>query len=710
MNKTTKICAIGGLSAVAAAAVAYGVFFGAKPEAQANNFPANSSAGIIAQTDNASADPSEVIARANSSHTEILLSDSGISVNGNGASVSENTVTISKGGTYSISGTVSQGQIYVNAGGNDPVVLSLNGADISNPSGAAVHVENAGNTLILLENGTTNRLQSGVPVEISSTGDSNASGGAVYAKDDIGITGTGSLQVFGYINNGLQSSNNITIESGNIEVTALNNGIKGKDSVIISGGEISVRSGGDGIKSDDTTGDGYGVIKISGGKISIDADSDGIQAETDLEISGGEFSITAGGGSESVTYKSDMGMGGRGGWNWQNRAENSDMDDSSDVSTKGIKCGGNIRLSGGSISVDSLDDAVHSNDSISVTGGEFALASGDDGIHADKELSVESGTIRVTRSYEGLEGNIIRLSGGSVDITAADDGINAYGGQNNFGGFGGGSSKITGETPMLYFSGADVVIDANGDGIDSNGSIFVEAGTIIVNGPTNSGNGAIDSGSENGGKCVITGGTILAVGSAGMDEGFSSESSQCSFRQRLGNAVSSGSEIIISDTAGNVLFRHTVSKTASSVVFSSPDLKIGEKYILSAGGQEYEIEQSSVSVGESGGFGGNFGGGFGRNGGGRFRGNPNDDSGENPGGNFGNFPNGDGDENFGGGFGRISGGEGDGNFRGGFGNFPNGDGDGNFRGGFGKFPDGDGNEDFRGILGTPPDGMPTENA
>lgn len=644
MHKTAKICAVTGLVLIAAAAAVYGIFFGIKPEEQkipANTIPAVSADDIIAQT--------------NTPYTEILLSDSGITINGNGAAVSENTVTISQSGNYSISGTLSDGQIYVNTDGKGTVMISLNGVDITNPSDAAIYIENA-DTIIDLAEGTTNRLQSGTAADISAMGNdtnSSVSGGVIYAKDDLYITDANfsttdpaSLQIFGYINNGIQSSNKLSIYSGKIEVTAINNGIKGKDSVTIYDGEISVRSGGDGIKSDDTTGEGYGAVKICGGSISIVSDSDGIQAETELEIASGEFSdtsisITSGGGSEKTVFAPENngfgGFGGFGGRGWQDRAENSDMDDSSNVSTKGIKCGGSIRISGGSVSVDSYDDAVHSNENVYITGGNLNLASGDDGIHANKELTVEGGTILITRSYEGLEGNQIHLNGGSIDITAADDGINAYGGQNNFGfgGFGGfgGSSKTTDETPLLYFSGADVVVNAGGDGIDSNGSIFVEAGTIIVNGPTNSGNGAIDSGSENGGKCIITGGTILAIGASGMDESFSAESAQCSFRERI--SIPEGSEIVISDTSGNVLFRHTAVKNASSLVFSSPDLKLGEKYILSVDGQETEIEQISVSVSSGEEFGGGFGGGFGFGGG---RGGK--DFGRDNGGNFAEPPDG----------------------------------------------------------------------
>ena len=653
MNKIAKICVIGGLVLAVGGGTAYGIAYGTKPSDDAPAMQYDHLPLLVSSEDQEKT-------------AEIVLSDSGITINGDGASASGSKVTITKGGLYSLTGTLSEGQVYVNA--DDEVVLLLNGVDISNSSDAAIYIEN-GVVGIDFPEGTANRLQSGTEIDINTAEeDSEASGGVIYSKDYLFIGGRGSLQVFGYINNGIQSSDGIKICSGNIEVTALNNGIKGKDSVVINEDvSISVRSGGDGIKSDNTTDDKYGFITIYGGNISIESGGDGIQAETALEITGGEFSIISGGGSGSTSsepgniifgdfggfgdgstppeipdgggFGGDRGgtppempenlafmpddkndFGGRGGFGGDFggfRGENFDMDNESATSTKGIKCGGSIKISGGNFSIDSYDDAIHSNDSISITGGTFTLSSGDDGIHADKTLTVEDGSITVTKSYEGLEANQIHLNGGTIDITASDDGVNAYGGQNNMGGWGE-AGKTTEETPMLYFSGADVTVNANGDGIDSNGSIFVEAGTIIVNGPVNSGNGAIDSGSENGGKCIITGGTILAIGASGMDEGFSEESAQCSFRIRPETAISAGSEIKISDSDGNVLFSHTAVKSASSVVFSSPELKQGEKYILSVDGQETEIEQSSVSV--SSGSGGNSGFGFGNGGFGGDRG------------------------------------------------------------------------------------------
>lgn len=299
----------------------------------------------------------EMIAQAGSGQAEITLNGDSASVSGTGASVSGGVVTITDGGTYSVTGSLEEGQIRVEAGDEDTVVLELNGAEVTNREDAAIHVENAGQTVILLGDGTVNRIQSGEETGISvgaetagetagsdaaegSAGETaadagtetggqetagsadteagepdaadgeeteDASGGAIYARDDLAISGTGTLQVLGYINNGIQTSNDLLIDSGTVEVTAVNNGIKGKDSVTITGGTFAITAGGDGIKSDDITGEGFGVVTVSGGTFTIDAQGDGIQAETDLDISGGDFTIVTAGGSPEAVQTEETG-------------------------------------------------------------------------------------------------------------------------------------------------------------------------------------------------------------------------------------------------------------------------------------------------------------------------------------------------------------------------------------------------------------------
>lgn len=539
--------------------------------------------------------------------TQIDLTPSGGTVTGPGAEISGGRVIIRQAGEYRIAGTF-RGQIYVEAGSDDTVALRLAGVEITNDADAALHVENAGTAVLWLEEGTENLLQSGTaPAEgvLGTTPDDAASGGAVYARDDLTLAGEGSLRVLGYLNNGIQTSNDLVVSGGTVSVEARNNGLKGKDSVTVTGGDLSILAGGDGVKSDDTTGEGYGWIDISGGSLSIQAGGDGIQAETTLEVSGGKLDLVTGGGCGEAVFPSG------GGWG----APDSDRDreDEGQTSAKGLKGGISVTVSGGVVTADCLDDAVHSNGDVTVTGGELTLASGDDGVHADGSLTVREGRLTVTQSYEGLEGNLVAIEGGVVEVTAADDGINAYGGQSRMGG------KTTDTMPELTITGGNLTVNAQGDGLDSNGDLTIQGGTILINGPSGGGNGALDYGAENGGSCTVSGGVVLALDSGSMAETFGEGSTQCSFRYGFEGSFAAGDEIVVLDADGGELFRHRAVKSGSSVVFSAPGLVRGGVYTLRAGEQTAEITLDSVSTsaGSGGGFGGRFGGGTGGRGGDR---------------------------------------------------------------------------------------------
>ena len=69
------------------------------------------------------------------------------------------------------------------------------------------------------------------------------------------------------------------------------------------------------------------------------------------------------------------------------------------------------------------------------------------------------------------------------------------------------------DTATILISGGTLTVSAGGDGLDSNGTLTVTGGTVYVEGPTDSGNGALDYGSS----ASISGGTVVAVGSVGME-------------------------------------------------------------------------------------------------------------------------------------------------------------------------------------------------
>ena len=598
----------------------------------------------------------------------ITLSPDGSTSTDASVRIDGQTVTITQAGTYQIAGTLGDGALIVESAENAKITLVLGGVSIKNSTGAAIQISTADDVTIELAEGTTNVLQSGEEVDIATaTEDEEASGGALQSKADLKIKGKGSLTVLGYLNNGIHCTKDLKIKNGNISVTALGHGIKGKNSVTVSGGTVTVTSGKDGITSDETENEEKGFVTIEDGEIIITSAGDGVSAETTLTVTGGVISIISGGGSANAQQKTDN---MRDWWDFDNSAS-----DDNSASCKGLKAGKAMMISGGSITIDAQDDALHTDGDMTISGGECILSTGDDGAHAALSLTVLGGKITVLTSYEGLEANQITLAGGELDITASDDGINANGGSDGFsggfgGGFGGGrggmggsfggrrsdtnsqsgdmtppdnnnmtppdnsnmqtppdgnapsgnpptmpgqdvadsttTDDTTDKQPVLLITGGKITVNADGDGLDSNSNLRVEGGDITINGPSNGGNGAIDIGTENGGVGFISGGTLIALGTSSMAENFGSTSTQCAFLVTM-NSFGAGETITITDSQGNVLYTGVTVKSANSVVFSSPDLTVGETYTVTIGSTSATVTQSSTVVGNSNGFGGGFG-------------------------------------------------------------------------------------------------------
>ena len=148
--------------------------------------------------------------------------------------------------------------------------------------------------------------------------------------------------------------------------------------------------------------------------------SDGQQSDKNSQSKDAADSTTASGASSDT----------------DSEAASSTSSDTDSTSTKGIKSDGALYVNGGTFTINSADDAFHSNSDVTINDGTYTISSGDDGMHADSALLVNGGTITVTESYEGLEGLNITINDGKIEITASDDGMNAAGG-NDASGFGG---------------------------------------------------------------------------------------------------------------------------------------------------------------------------------------------------------------------------------------------------------------------------------
>ncbi|MGI6221345.1 MAG: carbohydrate-binding domain-containing protein [Coriobacteriales bacterium] len=560
----------------------------------------------------------------------IALSNEGATVEGDGATYEDGTLTITEAGTYVLSGTLSDGQVVVNAANDAKVQIVLDGASITNGDGPAISALAGDKCFVTLAEGSENTLADGSDYAID--GEDEGFGAAIYSKIDLTLNGTGSLEATGSLKHAVFSQDDLIVAGGTYKLTAPNgDGLHGHDSVLVEDGSIVIDAGDDGIVSNDEDED-HGYVSIDGGTVEITAGDDGVQ---------------------SFNY---------------------------------------LRVTGGDVSIKATDDALHSDGCGKMTGGEVAIDAGDDAFHTEYVLQVDDGSLDVTVCKEGLEGQKIYVNDGAVNLTASDDAINAaspendtttaaadgtaasatdaagesaaadaagaaqdgampamdtqaqgtgtidgsqiqgmqggmgqkdqnqhgphgggqppamqdggqqdaatdqQGGQDmqpggGMGGMGGGMmGEDINEECLVQINGGTIVIDASGDAVDSNGYVEFNGGIVLASGPTDSGNGSLDA--ALGAK--MNGGTVILAGSSGMAQGFS-EAGQAYVQANVsGNA---GDSIAIVDADGNVLASLTAAKNFSNVIASAPGMTDGQTYSIVIGGTVTGADELGYATG-----------------------------------------------------------------------------------------------------------------
>lgn len=541
----------------------------------------------------------------------VTLSGDGITGETDGVAIKGQTVTITAEGTYIFSGTLSEGQIVVDAD-NAKVQIVFDNVDITCASSAAVYVKSAEKVFVTLAEGSQNTLRN--TDEYVAIDDNNIDA-VIFAKSDLTLNGTGSLTIVSAEGHGIVSKDDLKITGGTYDITAAGHSLSGKDSVRIADGTFILTAEKDGIHAENADDEEKGYIYIADGDFTITSDGDGMDASSIVQIEDGTFDITAGGGAANSqkTHESDMPGGGMSqnierpdGESMPEMGEKPDGEnmpqdtttDESSTSTKGIKAGGGMYLNGGTYQIDSADDSIHSNANITIADGTYTLATGDDGVHADDALTVNGGTITVTESYEGLEGLTVTINDGTIDITARDDGVNAAGGtdQSGFGTFGDhfkGMDSADDETEettdnemWMELNGGYIHILAGGDGVDSNGDLTINGGEIYIDGPSDNGNSAIDYGDRS--SAYVNGGMLVAIGSSGMAEGMSDSSKQEVLMVKLGEQMEAG-DVELTDSEGNVIVSYTALKSYDCVIISTAEVESGATYTLTTSGTTTEV-------------------------------------------------------------------------------------------------------------------------
>ena len=508
-------------------------------------------------------------------------------VNADGAAVLSNDVTtITTAGSYILTGAYAG--ITVSVGNGETVHLFLNNATISGGAGIAISNTNKKSTLIITACENTEN-------EVASKGDDV---NAIHVKGTLKINGTGTINVSAK-KNGIKVSKGLSIADSTINLTAGNHALSARfieaenaNINVLSAGKDALNAECDDETQEFTLEEGYVSLKNS--KVFASVSGDGIQADTFVYITGGSVDIKT--AATFVSYSEES-----------LAAYDLDEDDfeyiksgdtykkvADDVATKGaryamvqsakgIKCGeikyeidGTeyavtentnyfIIVDGASVKINSSDDAIHTNSgNVLVKSGTLDLTTLDDGIHADELVKIDDGKITVNGSYEGIEGAYVEINGGTIYITASDDGINA-------------ASDDESVNEHIIISGGTITVDASGDGIDSNGTIYVTGGTLIVYGPTT----GADTGLDADGGILIDGGNVFVATTKEMIE-IPASNSKSNVLVYGVNTVPAGSEIILTNADGGEMVRITLKKQAQAIILSTPELATNGTYSLYA--------------------------------------------------------------------------------------------------------------------------------
>ena len=504
------------------------------------------------------------------------------------SSTGEYTITfsgITEDTVYMISGTLT-GNIVVDVSEEYDFKLGLNGVTVESSYNVPIACTSGNNFVLAAIEGTENTVTDDRAEQTST----DAVNSGIYSVCDLKIQGGGKLTVVSENNNGVHTKGDLRIRNLTLTVTCVDNALKGNDSVSIKSGTITLTAeSGDGIVTTSTdlnsSGVQRGTVTVNSNKgntvLVINSYCDGIDAAYDViieETEGNSVSVsikTYTGASTSSTTRTTSGWGGNSrGSSWGQAGPDSNSSASVSFSCKGIKADNSVNINSGTVTVNAYDDAIHANSDVKmestssygsgavyITGGNVTLSSSDDGIHADGGLYISGGTVKITQSYEGLEGSSVTVSGGSVYVRSSDDGINSSG--------------------TITLSGGYVMVYAGGDGIDSNCSTrykgIVFSGAVVGIVSTSGGNSAIDTDSG----YTYSGGKVLAI----CPQGMTSECLNCS-----GGVSGIGKYSSVSVSSGSYL---TVKVSSSTEMAICMPASLSNAFVLYLGSSSASFSSSS---------------------------------------------------------------------------------------------------------------------
>ena len=423
--------------------------------------------------------------------------------------------------TYRVSGSTNDGSLTLN--GSYKITLSLEGVELTNTRGAAIQVANGKRIAIVLADGTNNVLTD------MENGSQKA---CFFVKGHGEFQGGGSLTINGRGKHAYKGNEYVEIKASTGIITILattKDGIHTDGDFIIKGGVLTVN----------VTGEAYWDDEEQETKAAAC-----INTSANVVILGGEMHLTAT-GSGGKGLKADSAITISGGW--------------TDITTTGTRYiyeG----YTGDPTLIDSIPDSLKNSPKA---------------LKADDSIAISDGRITIHTEQDGGEGieskTSLTISGGEIQIDSYDDCLNSSG-----------NVTITGG--QLHLN------SRNNDGIDTNQSLYIQGGTITTLGSHKHELGIDVNFLDSLKRFAVQGGTLISVGSSSKIPyprvkedaqplvyytGFIPLGTVLSLRHETDQReiISWRMERDYTTEAGGLPPQLTV-------IFSSPELAVGEAYAL----------------------------------------------------------------------------------------------------------------------------------
>lgn len=491
--------------------------------------------------------------------------------------------------TYVLSGNCVDGEFTLN--GSFKASIELNGLTLTNPSGAAIDIQNGKRTAVRVKENTVNTLTDGA---------SGSQKAALYCKGHLEFKQKGTLNVYGLKSHAISAKEYIQIKNTKINIySAVKDGLNCNQYFLMESGELNISgTGDDGIqvsyKDDiDREAEDTGTIAINGGTLNIQVTADAakaLKADGNFIMTKGDITATVEGGgiwdATKLKTKAAACIGVDG-----------DLDISGGSLTltatggggKGINVDGNCTISGGTFNISTyggmmayVNGSINNNYTGNADNLNSDYKSSPKGIKVDGDIIINDGELSIDTKGNGGEGieskKTLTINGGKIIVRAYEDGTNS--------------------TSHTYINGGEIeVTTGTGDAIDSNGNIYVAGGRITVIGASSPEQG-FDAGDNY--ALYITGGTMLAAG-GGNSAPTNSASTQAYVI--LTQTVTAGSTVSIKD-GDTVLASFVIpakygtsaasrapggwdwgwgGSGGSSLLISTPDMVSGKTYTIVSG-------------------------------------------------------------------------------------------------------------------------------